>query len=75
MSSYLNDMLKMGKKIIDDTKAPAIKKGKKPIPAMDSMGETDPYRILVKRLIQDKPKKEEVVKEFKRFIKCKEDEM
>ena len=65
----------MGKKIIDDTKAPAIKKGKKPIPAMDSVGETDPYRILTKRIIQDKPKKEEIVKEFRRFIKTKEDEM
>lgn len=75
MSSYLNEMLKMGKKIIEDTKAPAIKKGKKPVPAMDSMGETDPHRILVKRTIQDKPKKEELVKEFKRFIKQKEDEM
>lgn len=66
-------MLKSGRKIIDDTKLPALKKGKKPIPPMDTMGETDPHRILVKRTIQDKPKKEELVKEFKRFIKIAED--
>lgn len=73
MSAYLNEFFKSGKKIIDDTKVPALKKGKKPIPPMDAAGETDPHRILVKRTIQDKPKKEELVKEFKRFVKIAED--
>lgn len=76
MSAYLQDMIKSGKKIITDTKVPAkmIEKGsKKKVSSMDTPVETNPHKMLIRRTIQEKPKKSELVEEFKKFIQAAED--
>ena len=58
-----------GKKLLVDTKTPATKQKREQIAknAKEPL-ETDPHKAFVKRTITDKPKKQDVVKEFKRFI-------
>ena len=74
MSAYLDDVVKTGRKILLDTKAPRKVPVKgKAISPMGSPAETDPHKIFVRRTIQEKPKKSVVVDEFKRFIKTAED--
>ena len=76
MSAYLQDLIKSGKKIISDTKVPAkmIEKGsKKKTASMDVPVETNPHKMLIRRTIQEKPKKSELVEEFKKFIQAAED--
>ena len=73
MSDYLNNLLKTGRTILEDTKAPRkIEKkassGKKPIPPMDAPTDIDPHKVLIKKTIQEKPKKSVLIDEFKRFI-------
>jgi hypothetical protein len=71
MSAYLDDLLKTGRKILEDTKTPKIvvKKGKETI---GSPTETDPHKVFIRRTIQEKPKKTVVVEEIKRFITAAE---
>jgi hypothetical protein len=68
-NNYLNQMLKMGKKILTDTKVPATKEKREKIAknATEPV-ESDPHKAFVKKTITEKPKREEVIKEFKRFI-------
>lgn len=78
MSGYLHDLLKTGRKILEDTKSPALpkKKGEKvKALGLDEPKETDPFRVLAKRVIQEKPKKTELVDEFKKFITAAEAEL
>ena len=73
MSAYLNDFLKSGKKILEDTKSPAIKKEKaKPVAALGTPTDSDPHKVFIKRMIQERPKKKDVVEEFEKFIKAAE---
>lgn len=72
MSSYLNDILKSGKQILTNTKQPkpesaAVPKASSLTPT-GSQIETNPHKAFVKRTIQKKPKKADVVEEFKNFI-------
>jgi len=73
MSDYLKDVLASGKKLLTDTKArnKVVKKeekpGKVPNPAAGSGPETDPHKIFVKRMIQERPKKSELVEEVQKF--------
>lgn len=69
-SQYLNEMMSAGKKILEDTKAPRriVKKGEKPKVASDAPTDTDPHKVMIKRTIQEKPKKSDLIDEFKRFI-------
>jgi len=71
--SFLHDFFKSGKKLIDDTKTPAVPKSRKKGAVTEVSAETDPHKILVRRTIQDRPKKIELVEDFKRFIKTAED--
>tara|TARA_R110000868_G_scaffold19346_3_gene83438 strand:+ start:1669 stop:1905 length:237 start_codon:yes stop_codon:yes gene_type:complete len=75
MSAHLEDFLKSGRKILDDTKTPALpkKKGEK-VKALGTEGpqETDPHKILIRRTIQEKPKKKELIEEFQKFITAAE---
>jgi hypothetical protein len=70
--SFLHDFFKSGKKLIDDTKTPAVPKAKKKGIVTEVSTETDPHKILVRRTIQEKPKKIDLVEDFKRFIKTAE---
>ena len=71
-SDYLKDVMASGRKILGDTKAPAQSKAPKPS-SITQPPESDPHKVFVKRTVQDKPKKQEVVEEMKRFIKVAED--
>lgn len=73
-SDYLKDMMKSGRKILGDTKTPKMTKATKPS-SLGNTPESDPHKILVKRAIQDKPKKQELVEEFQRFIRAAEAEL
>jgi hypothetical protein len=77
MSSYFDELQKSGKKILEDTKTPALikKKATKPVGAMDAPTETDPHKVLIKRTISEKPKKSELVEDFKKFITAAEAEL
>jgi hypothetical protein len=68
MSEYLLDLQKLGKTFITDTKTRPSKVVKKKVPPMTQDVETDPHKAFVKRAIQEKPKKDDIVKQFKRFI-------
>lgn len=72
-SQYLNEMLTAGKKILEDTKAPRriVKKGetdKRLKAASDAPTDTDPHKVMIRRTIQEKPKKSDLIDEFKRFV-------
>lgn len=73
MGDYLKEFLASGKKLLTDTKTPKQVKvvakgtGKVTAPAAGSGPETDPHKIFVKRAIQEKLKKTEIVKEIQKF--------
>jgi hypothetical protein len=75
MSAHLDDFLKSGRKILEDTKSPALpkKKGEK-VKTLGTEGpqETDPHKVLIRRTIQEKPKKKELIEEFQKFITAAE---
>lgn len=74
MSAYFDELQKSGRKILEDTKTPALikKKGAKPIGALDAPTETDPHKVFIKRTISEKPKKAELVEDIKKFITAAE---
>lgn len=69
-SAVLQALLKDGKTILTDTKVPAGKEKREKIAKnAQAPPESDPHKAFVKRVITDKPGREDVVKEFERFIK------
>ena len=75
MSSFVEDFYKSGRRLVLDTKQPKIKKterpkdprtGKSPLPAEGA------HETFIKRCINDKPPKKEVVEDIKRFIEAAE---
>jgi len=71
---YIKSLEESGRKIIGDTKIPRkAQVQKKQTLTPDEMG--DPYEVFIKRTINDKPPKEDIVKELERFIKVKEKEI
>jgi hypothetical protein len=69
-SSYLTNLLKSGRQILTDTKLPATKeKREKIVQNAQAPIESDPHRAFVKKTITEKPSKEDIVKDFERFIK------
>jgi hypothetical protein len=69
-SAYLSHLLKSGKVILSDTKIPASKeKREKIVKNSQEPPDSDPHKAFIKKTITDKPKKEDVVKDFERFIK------
>jgi hypothetical protein len=74
-SDYLNQVLSNGVNILTDTKTP--KKPKAPATSIEKakVPETDPHKAFVRRCIAERPKKEDVVKDLKRFIDAAEAEM
>lgn len=77
MGDYLKDILASGKIILSDTKTPkqfkqVSSKGKISNPAAGSALETDPHKVFVKRAIQEKLKKTEILKQIQKF--CDEED-
>lgn len=74
MSDYWKEFLTSGRTLLLDTKTPRKVVPKARQIKKEDMGvvETDPYKVFVKRVVQDKPKKTELVKEFKRFADAAE---
>ncbi len=66
--------LASGRTLLVDTKTPRKVAAKTQKIAPEALGhvETDPYKIFIKKVTQEKPKKVELVKEFKRFIEAAE---
>jgi hypothetical protein len=74
MDATFKEFLASGRTLLLDTKTP-----RKVVPAgrkikKEDMGltETDPYKNFVKRVVAEKPKKTEIVKELKRFAEAAE---
>ena len=67
MDNQYKNFLESGKKIVSDTKTPKVKESKKQPGRMDAeIG--DPHQVFVKRCIQERPKKSEIVEELMKFI-------
>jgi hypothetical protein len=69
MGNELKEFMKSGKTLITDTKTPRQLKAKEKAKP-DEIG--DPHKMFVRHTIQTKPKKLEIVEEFKKFIKVEE---
>jgi len=69
MGNELKEFMKSGKTLITDTKTPRQLKPKEKAKP-DEIG--DPHKMFVRQTIQNKPKKSELVEEFKKFIKVEE---
>lgn len=73
----MNDAIKellTKRNIITDTKLPKAQPTKKQIPISESLSDnsSDPYANLVRRAIRDKPKKSELLEDFKKIIAVEE---
>jgi hypothetical protein len=73
MDATYRSFLETGKSLLLDTKIPR-KKNQKVSPSLEPL-DADPHKALVKRTIANKPKKSELVDDFKKFIKAAEDEL
>ena len=71
MDGNFKDFMSSGRALITDTKTPKVKavSVKAPKVGLEAPVECkDPHRMLIKRCIDDKIKKSEVIEEFKKFI-------
>lgn len=77
MDNNYREFVASGRALITDTKTPKVKSAsvKPPAKAIDAIpvGSSDPHRVLIKRCIDDKIKKSDVVEEFKKFIQAAEE--
>jgi len=76
----MNDAIKQlltKKNIITDTKLPKTQPTKKEIPLQESLAvdSSDPYQNMIKRAIRDKPKKSELLEDFKKLIGIEEQKL
>jgi hypothetical protein len=78
MDGTYKEFLSSGRALITDTKtakvkSESVKKAKSGFdtPPMDK----DPHKTLIRRCIEDKIKKSDIVEEFKKFIEVAENEM
>jgi hypothetical protein len=69
------EFLASGRALITNTKTPKVKSEsvKAPKKGTDVPVSGDPHRVLIKRCIDDKIKKSEVIEEFKKFIQAAEE--
>lgn len=77
MDATLKALLERGGALLTDTKTPrkAAAKTATVTPAAVGAPESDPYRAFSRRVIQEKPKKSELVKDIKNFIAAAESEL
>lgn len=68
--SIVKEFLKSGKAIITDTKLPKAQPTKKQVPLQESLSEPsgDRHQVFVKRVINTKPKKSEILEEFIKIV-------
>lgn len=69
-------MMEAGRRLLVDTKQRTPAGAKKPNPSKDLMptpDDGDPYKVFVRRVIAERPKKDEILKDIHRFIKVAED--
>ena len=72
MDATYRTFIESGKSLLLDTKIP--RKKKQNAMTLEPL-DADPHKALVKRVIASKPKKSELVEDFKKFIKEAEDEL
>ena len=78
MSDYLQQLFASGRKLLGDTKQPKPSHNKKATPTIEAAAhnlETDPHKIFIKRMITERPKKPEAIKEIKKLILMAEAEL
>jgi hypothetical protein len=78
MDGAYSEFLKSGRGLITDTKTAKVKSEsvKKAKAGFDTPPtEKDPHRVLIRRCIDDKIKKSDVIEEFKKFIEQAENDM
>jgi len=78
MDGTYREFLSSGRALITDTKTPKVKSEsvKKAKTGFDTPPlEKDPHRVLIRRCVDDKIKKSDVIEEFKKFIETAENEM
>ena len=78
MDGTYREFLSSGKALITDTKTAKVKSEsvKKAKAGFDTPPvEKDPHRVLIRRCIDDKIKKSDIVEEFRKFIQQAEDAM
>ena len=69
----IKEFLNSGRKIITDTKTPKTT-AKKSVSLEESVAADtgDRHQVLIRRVIRDKPKKSEILEEFKKIIEEEE---
>jgi hypothetical protein len=69
--------MQSGKALITDTRQPKVKSQsvKAPKTGHDTIVESDPHKVLIKRCIDEKIKKSDVIEEFMKFIIQAESEL
>jgi hypothetical protein len=83
MDETYKQFLNSGKRILHDTKAPrrpetTVAKGKadkgpaKPAPSNMS---DDPHKVFIRRVVGEKPKKQDIVDQIKQFIEIAESDL
>jgi hypothetical protein len=78
MDGTYRDFLASGRALITDTKTAKVKSEsvKKSARGFDTPpADKDPHRVLIRRCIDDKIKKSDIVEEFKKFIEAAENAM
>jgi len=78
MDGTFREFLSSGRALITDTKTPKVKSEsvKKAKTGFDTAPlEKDPHRVLIRRCVDDKIKKSDVIEEFKKFIEEAENAM
>lgn len=76
MDGTYRDFMTSGRALITDTKTAKVKSEsvKAPKKGLDVVIESsDPHRTLIKRCIDDRIKKSDVIEEFKKFIQSAEE--
>ena len=84
MDETYKQFLDSGKKILHDTKAPrraetVVAKGggkaKGPAQPAPSNMSDDPHKVFIRRVVGEKPKKQDIVEQIKRFIDVAESDL
>lgn len=78
MDGTYREFLSSGRALITDTKTHKVKSEsvKKAATGFDTPpADKDPHKVLIRRCIDDKIKKSDVVEEFKKFIAAAENEL
>tara|TARA_R110000822_G_scaffold136618_1_gene274142 strand:- start:580 stop:816 length:237 start_codon:yes stop_codon:yes gene_type:complete len=73
-TSQIKEFINSGRKIITDTKTPKSTTAKKSVSLEESVASDtgDAHSIFIKRTIKDKPKKSEIIEDFKKFVEAEE---